>query len=463
VTAADYAAFSQTVERCYEYQDEVLADLLTTADDSTLIVLCSDHGFKSGDRRPDTSGRTDVGQAALWHLPFGIVALRGASVQRGVSPRGASILDIAPTVLHALAIPLSRDLPGHPIAEAFPAGSVGREQARAARYSFIPVPSAAQSSAESPETIEQLRALGYLSGSGEPRPAADGRFAASFLNEGVALYVDGEYRDALHAFARAAELDPRNVNARAFAARVHLERRDFDQARSLLDEALALDARNSYVRLLRASLATSTGNWAAAEAELSAAEAIDKRLPMLYVQRARLLDARGDPAAALEALQIAESLTDLEPLRLDVLILRADAATRLGREAEAASALQRASAIATPDQIAAARADVALARNDSHAAVEVVRAALERSPDSAGLWTLLGGAYGRAGELESAIDAYQRSVALRPNPLACKTLAALMFEVRHDRKTAVRLWEQSLELDPNQPDVKGFLSRYGGH
>src|SRR5262249_26031565 len=119
VSAADYDAFSQTVERCYEYQDEVLADLMTTADDSTLVVVCSDHGFKSGDRRPETSGRADVGQAALWHLPFGIVVLHGASVQRGAQPRGVTILDIAPTVLRALAIPLARDLSGHPIAEAF--------------------------------------------------------------------------------------------------------------------------------------------------------------------------------------------------------------------------------------------------------------------------------------------------------------------------------------------------------
>jgi hypothetical protein len=36
-----------------------------------------------------------------------------------------------------------------------------------------------------------------------------------------------------------------------------------------------------------------------------------------------------------------------------------------------------------------------------------------------------------------------------------------MFEVRHDRSAALRLWEQSLALDPNQADVKGFLSQYG--
>ena len=457
VAPPDYAAFAATVDRCYEYQDEVIGDLLATTDERTLVVLCSDHGFKSGDRRPDTPGRADVGQAALWHLPSGVLILRGASVQRGARPRAATILDIAPTVLRALGIPLARDLPGHPIAEAFGPDSSAREPARVDKYVFVPVPPPDPAAADSAERIAELKALGYLSGSGGSRPAADGRYAASFLNEGVALYVDGEQRDALRAFARAAELDPRNVNARAFAARIHLERREFDVARPILDEALALDPRSAYVHLLRANLAIGTGAASDAERELAAAESLDRHLPMLYIQRARLLDAQGDAAASLHALAIAESLTDAEPLRLDILVLRADAATRLGRDADAAAALSRASELATPDQIAAARADVALARNDAAAAIRYIRAAVDRAPQSARLWMLLGGAYGRAGDLGHAIDAYERSVALEPTALACKTLAALVFEVRHDRTRALQLFEQSLELDRNQPDVQRFV------
>src|SRR5262249_33306796 len=90
-----------------------------------------------------------------------------------------------------------------------------------------------------------------------------------------------------------------------------------------------------------------------------------------------------------------------------------------------------------------------------------IRAALSRSPDSVELWTVLGGAYGRSGDFAHAIDAYEHSVALKPTALACKTLAALVFEVRHDRARAVQLWEQSLELDRNQPDVQQFVQQFG--
>ena len=91
-----------------------------------------------------------------------------------------------------------------------------------------------------------------------------------------------------------------------------------------------------------------------------------------------------------------------------------------------------------------------------------VRTALDRNPNSARLWTVLGAAYGRIGQLEHAMDAYEHSVALEPTALSCKTLAALVFEVRHDRTRAIALWEQSLQLDKNQPDVKSFLQEFGG-
>jgi tetratricopeptide (TPR) repeat protein len=182
---------------------------------------------------------------------------------------------------------------------------------------------------------------------------------------------------------------------------------------------------------------------------------------MLYLQRARLLNARGDPRGAIGALASAESLTDAEPLLLDILVLRADAATQLGRAAEADDALRRAAGLTTPEQLAAARAAAALARNDAATALAGLRAAASASPRSARLWMMIGAANGRAGNYDTAIDAYERSIAIDPTALACKTLAALVFEVRHDRARAVALWEQSLTLDRHQPDVQRFLERYG--
>lgn len=458
----DYGAFSATVDRCYAYQDEVLAELVSAAGDDSLVIVCSDHGFKSGDRRPDTPGRADDGQAALWHLPNGLVLMHGRTVQRASSIVDATVLDIAPTILRALGLPVARDLSGRPIRQAFVDDPSPNEPARIPKYDWVPVPAPQPAAADAPDRLADLRALGYVTGSDDTQKASDGRFASSFLNEGVALYVDGEQRDALRAFARAAQLDAANVNARAFAARIHLERREFDIARPLLDEAVRLDPRSAYVRLLRANLAIGTREWPAAENELAAAAAIDSRLPMLYIQRARLLDARHDPAGAVVALATAETLTDAEPLLLDILMLRADAMTRLARPSEADAAIARASKLAPADQIAAARAELALARDDAAAALGFVRAAIEKNSRSARLWSLLGAIYGRMEQFDPAISAYEQSIQIEPTALACKTLAALVFEIHHDRAKAVKLWQQSLELDRHQPDVQQFLSRYGG-
>src|SRR5207249_872490 len=125
-----------------------------------------------------------------------------------------------------------------------------------------------------------------------------------------------------------------------------------------------------------------------------------------------------------------------------------------------AAALRRAAKLAPADRIAAARAGVALARGDAPAALTFLQSAAAENPRSARLWTLLGATYGRQGDFEHAIDAYERAIALQPTALACKTLAALLFEIRHDRTRAVALWEQSLQLDRDQPDVRRFLNQY---
>jgi len=53
------------------------------------------------------------------HRPDGIVILSGPGVKPGTSLEKASILDLTPTILHALGTPVPRDLDGRVLAEAF--------------------------------------------------------------------------------------------------------------------------------------------------------------------------------------------------------------------------------------------------------------------------------------------------------------------------------------------------------
>jgi tetratricopeptide (TPR) repeat protein/predicted AlkP superfamily phosphohydrolase/phosphomutase len=529
----DYRAFAGTVDRCYGYQDQVLAELLKLEGPDTVTVVCSDHGFKSGDSRPRTSGRADTGLAPLWHRRRGVVFVHGRGVAAGRRIETAGILDIAPTVLVALGVPLSKELPGEPIRTAFADGAF-RDLPRIAAYAPAkapPLPAEAANDAADAERLEALRALGYL---GPARPVAQdatGRTATSFLNEGSARASDGDLEGALAAYARVLQLDPRNVDARVYAARIHLQAGELARAGRVLDEALRLDPRSLNVRLQHASWAIASRQWKAAAQDLAVVRAEDDRLPNLLLLEARLADATGRSGEALEALGRAETLADSDGLLAEILLFEADVAGRLGDAAAAAAALGRAQSVTAPGDVAVARANLAMLRGDPRSAVavlgvaaeaapgdsvlarklgqalaaadspaeaeaafrrairdakdaaeaeggfgdlsflfqkqrreadarETLREAVARLPESSALWGMLGAALGRSGDLAGAISAYERSVALRPTPLACKTLAALLFEEKKDRERAVALWRQSLDLEPGQADVQDFLRRY---
>lgn len=532
VAEADYAAFHETVDRCYQYQDEVLADLLRLEGPRTLTIVVSDHGFKSGDIRPVTSGRADTGLAPLWHQLYGVVLLHGHGVVAGSEIRGASVLDVTPTILASLDIPLSRKLPGRPIASAFSPGSFSAVKT-VVDYAAPPRRSVPAGVGSDAEAVRRLAALGYLGGSSRTVPHdPEGRTISSYLNEGAARAADGDDRGALVDFGKALDLDPGNVNALTYAARIYMIQGNYDRSRELSDRAFAVKPNDPGVRLQRAAWAVETGDLDLASAELDALSRLDDRLALAHILRARVAERKNRGEEALAELARAESLTDSDRYLADILVERAAIFAASGRMTEADSVLARATSIAPGSSIAVLQGNLALRRRDPAAAAKFfrqavaggsrspavlrklgkslaatgdlsgaeaafrqavsaavtppeiesaygdlsifyqfagrdadVRSALEEGtrklPSSAALWGMLGAADGRAQRFEDAIRDYERSVAARPTPLACKTLAALAFTRLHDRARAVALWKQALALDPNQTDVQQLLERYG--
>lgn len=529
VAELDYAAFSETVSRCYEYQDEVLSDLLKMAGPETTTLVVSDHGFKSGEQRPHTSGRADVGLAPLWHRIHGVVFVHGAQARAGAAITKVGVLDVTPTVLKILGVPLSAELTGAPMADAL-SDDVRVPGRTVPRYAPPPPPPALADVPADPETIEKLKALGYLGGTEGKRAAGDDRrTATSYVNEAAARAGDGDVDGAFGAYAKALRLEPDNVNALIYSAKLLLNTGDVDRARELLDRAARAQPDNPIVHLQRAHLLIRTGAWDEAADELAKVERADSRLAHLHLLKARLHHAQGRTVEALADTDRARALTDSPGMLAEILVLRATVAAELQQPGEAARALAEAEPLASapPWRV---RGDVAMARRDFKAAAAAYQKALEERGDdalllrkhgqalagagqlpeaekalrqslarassdaqregaygdlslvlqmagrpereialleeatralsrSAGMWGVLGAAYGRAGQKERAIAAYERSVALRPTPLGCKTLGVLIMD--RDRARAVRLFRQSLALDPNQPDVRGLLEKHG--
>ncbi|MCC6660448.1 MAG: alkaline phosphatase family protein [Phycisphaerales bacterium] len=122
VSAHDYDVFSAVMPAVYEFQDLMLGRLLELAGPDAAVILLSDHGFHSDHLRPAVSPSPDDAMAAMdatWHRPLGVLVMAGPGIKRGDRVYGANILDITPTALTLLGLPVGADMDGRVLVEAF--------------------------------------------------------------------------------------------------------------------------------------------------------------------------------------------------------------------------------------------------------------------------------------------------------------------------------------------------------
>ena len=157
------AAFAPLIERYYERIDEIVGELLVHRDSRTMVVLCSDHGFAGHSGYPGFEGELAVGVSM--HREDGIVIIAGPGITRGSRIDGATILDVTPTVLAALDIPLGEDMDGQPLSAAFeprwleahPLSFIETYETGEQVDETEPIPSPVDD-----QVIERLKALGYI-------------------------------------------------------------------------------------------------------------------------------------------------------------------------------------------------------------------------------------------------------------------------------------------------------------
>jgi hypothetical protein len=152
-SAEDVARFGGIVDRTYDWNDRWLARLVAEVDDDprTVLIVVSDHGWA---REPDGGYNHNF-------APDGILIVYGADVCGGEGCRpllAPTILDVAPTVLERLGLPISEEIAGVPL-------SVFRaphEVPRVAHYGASLTRSRSVSSGVDAELREKLEALGYM-------------------------------------------------------------------------------------------------------------------------------------------------------------------------------------------------------------------------------------------------------------------------------------------------------------
>jgi predicted AlkP superfamily phosphohydrolase/phosphomutase/tetratricopeptide (TPR) repeat protein len=118
ISEEGFEMYKDVVKGAYRFHDMMLERLLQLAGPETTIILCSDHGFESGSQRPHGTPREPAGPA-IWHRQYGVLVMAGPGIKRDERIYGASLIDIAPTVLTMFDLPIGEDMDGRPLLEAF--------------------------------------------------------------------------------------------------------------------------------------------------------------------------------------------------------------------------------------------------------------------------------------------------------------------------------------------------------
>jgi len=108
-----YNHFKDVVVSGYVFHDMMLGRLLNLVDDDTIVVLVSDHGFHPDHLRPKALPiKEEPAAPALEHSPYGIIVVKGPGIKKDERIYGASLIDMCPTILSMLGLPVAKDFDG---------------------------------------------------------------------------------------------------------------------------------------------------------------------------------------------------------------------------------------------------------------------------------------------------------------------------------------------------------------
>ncbi len=147
----DFRAARGRVDAMYERVDHLVGELLENVAPDTDVVVVSDHGWEY-----DGTGHLNLNP--------GIFIAAGPSFREAGRVEAISVLDVLPTMLTVLGLPLSRDFDGRAASDLL-ARSVSPKSEVVEAYPFEAVAVPNETDGQSPqdaEMIERLRGLGYI-------------------------------------------------------------------------------------------------------------------------------------------------------------------------------------------------------------------------------------------------------------------------------------------------------------
>jgi tetratricopeptide (TPR) repeat protein len=219
----------------------MLETLLTLAGPEATVLLVSDHGFHSDHLRPRSIPNEPAGPA-VQHRPFGICCMKGPHIKKDERIYGATLLDIAPTVLTLFGLPVGEDMDGRVLVQAF---EKTPEIERIPSWENEPGECGMHSAdlrmdpAAAKAVLERFVALGYI----QPQTENQEKAVASAVRECKYNlsrdYLDcRQYSEAFPLLDQLARENPKEMRFKLHLAQCHLSLGRTAEAKSLLEEVL---------------------------------------------------------------------------------------------------------------------------------------------------------------------------------------------------------------------------------
>lgn len=253
VRADLFDVFQGVMNATYEFHDQMLGRLLELAGPEAHVMIVSDHGFANGPARP-----TQEVDPAQWHRNLGIFVLAGPGIKKDAIVHGATLLDIAPTVLTLFGLPVGRDMEGKVLVNAF---ETAPEIERIDSWEAVPDPvfdsRFHDRVDDDPEAaaaaLRQLVELGYLDAPGDDVQREIDRARAEQKYNLAVTYIDG--KQPTHALSLAQELVeqfPDQIRYLVLAGQAAASAGNAPALHQIVESLEAKDPGNKQILLFRA-------------------------------------------------------------------------------------------------------------------------------------------------------------------------------------------------------------------
>ena len=226
------------VSGMYKFHDMMLERLVQLAGADTTIVIVSDHGFHSNHLRLPELPKYNAAPA-LEHSQFGIFCMSGPGIKKDERIYGATLLDVAPTILSLFGLPIGKDMDGKVLYSAF-------DNAMTTTYidtwenqegDFGSYPEfMKEDTFASAEALKQLVELGYIIDPGvDKNKAVEMSINENRYNLSLIYISDKRYSEAIEIIANLLENNPDEPRYNMSIVECYISIKEYEKAQLIIN------------------------------------------------------------------------------------------------------------------------------------------------------------------------------------------------------------------------------------